>query len=256
MTTEPRSSRTQKLRRLLLLPTGQRRKGRRRHAAPKAQAVVAYPPRPNTPPRLPVPPVLEPFTSAQALDAVMRRLSERTLAQAAGHEGSRVPVAAPAVAALALIAPQEPLPPARPIPRPRPPVEDRGAVAVVVPVAQRPAVKITTLGSTPPSGTAVVIDPTDLPTMPILTPDEFLMTRGWDALFDVVKHDEVDTLSFTLRQGGAAARVSDTTIEIPKIPAQPEQVPHLCKHCHELHAGLSLGSRMWRCDGCKKVAAY
>lgn len=243
MTTEPRSSRAQRLRRLLLLPTGRRRKSRDRGTKPTRAVVM--PPMPTTPP-----PVV---STPQAVDAVMRRLSSRTLAQVAAHEGVRVPVVAPAVAALGMLAPPAEVPAARPLPGPRRPVDPPTAEDET---PSKPLLKITTLGSTPPSGTSVPTDPASIPTFPVLTPSEFLATRGWDGLFQVVDHDEVDTLSFTLRRGGAAVRVSDTTIEIPKIPVEQTQVPHLCKHCQELHSGLGLGGRMWRCDGCKMVAAY
>lgn len=144
-----------------------------------------------------------------------------------------------------------------------------GGVALAPPVAVAPVKVIPKARAATSNGDTIKIvvhnvttldtpslRPTDYPTMPILTPDEFLMTKGWDSLFKTATEDVSDTLSFTLKQSGAVVRVSDSTIEIPKVSAEPVQVPHLCKHCHELQSGESLGGRMWRCDGCKMVAAY
>jgi hypothetical protein len=234
MTTEPRSTRRQRLRRLFLLPTGRRRKTRGRHRG------VVIPPKPPPVPHLGT--FLELPPRSEAVDAVMRKIAERTLAQVAAHEGARVPALAPAVATLTALAPPVDLPAAT-------------VLTVATPVVNHPPVKITTLGSTPPTGTPG-LDPADIPTMPIMTPDEYLVTEGWDKLFKVVDNDEVDTLSFALKRGGATVRVSDTTIEIPKIPAEVTQTPHICRHCHEMQLGDSLGGRMWRCDGCKTVGAY
>jgi hypothetical protein len=64
-------------------------------------------------------------------------------------------------------------------------------------------------------------------------------------------------VEFTVRQGsGATVRVSETTIEIPKILAQPTRVAHLCRCCWTLASGDQLTGQLWRCDECRQIAAY
>lgn len=100
------------------------------------------------------------------------------------------------------------------------------------------------------------VSATMVPRKPESSPDEFLMTEGWQRLFDAAIGRE-DVVEFTVRQGGGATvRVSETTIEIPKILAQPLRVAHLCRCCWTLASGDQLTSQLWRCDECRQIAAY
>jgi hypothetical protein len=214
-----------RLRRLFLAPTGKRRKVRTKDDA-----------QPTTPTPKPSAP-----TSAEVIDAVMRRLADRT-----AHQVQRATDGASLIGELVGVVvayPPRPSYPPRPaaVPRPRTPVNT--------------VVKITTL-DTPPVGVAL-LDPTSVPPIPTITPDEFLMTVGWDRLFQQALDERFDdVVNFTLRQRGAVVRVSETTVEIPKISAEPVLEAHLCKNCHEFNSGDSFGGRMWRCSGCLSIAAY
>jgi hypothetical protein len=119
---------------------------------------------------------------------------------------------------------------------------------------------------TPPTGTPIVravaratpergATATIVPRRPGLSPDEFLMTEGWQRIFDAAVGRD-DVVEYTVRQGGAVVRMSETTLEIPRILATPERVAHLCKHCWELSSGDQLTGQLWRCDGCRQIAAY
>lgn len=102
---------------------------------------------------------------------------------------------------------------------------------------------------------STVATATIIPRKPQLSPDEFLLTEGWQRIFDAAIGRD-DVVEYTVRQGGAVVRMSETTLEIPKILAMPERVAHLCKYCWELQSGDQLTGQLWRCDGCRQIAAY
>ena len=259
MTAQPRLARL--WRRLFPAPTGRRRRGR---AAPTTKVATTtsrvIPPRPTYPPPLaaadPVP------TRDEVFDQVMRRIARQSDVVAAGRPVIPHPRPEP-----------RPTPPPAP---PRPPAGSDGATAVDA-TAELTVVKITSM-PTPPFGTRVPTPPQPstrddprltaaraasptgvtaviVPPKPDLTPDEFLVTEGWQRLFDAALSRD-DVLSFTVRNAGASVKLTETTLEIPKILDPAERTPHLCKCCRKLSDGDKLTGRLWRCDSCHQIAAY
>jgi len=256
MTTQPRLARL--WRRLFPKPTGRRRAGH--SPLPPSSTALVVPPKPTYPPPTPV---VVPSRD-EVFDQVMRRI---------GRQADHVATGRPTIPH------PRPPQPTRPVPPPRPPRPTSPAAGGDGVEAPQVVVKITSM-PTPPGGTplpplppspgtvrpddrttaAHAASPTDVtavvvPPCPDLTPDEYLLTRGWERLFDEALRRE-DLVSFTVRHAGATVRLTETTLEIPKILDPAERVPHLCRHCHALHGGDKLTGRLWRCDGCHQIAAY